>query len=86
MDLGFPELLLIGLVLVIFFGPKKLPELGASLGKAIREFKRSTNEPASQLSEQKTEKGPALSVDSTAPDSHLECDESHDAAISSEKV
>jgi len=39
MDIGFAEMLLIGIVLVLFFGPKKLPELGSSIGKAIKDFK-----------------------------------------------
>jgi sec-independent protein translocase protein TatA len=44
-EFGFPELLLIGIVLVVFFGPKKLPELGTSIGKAIKDFKRTLREP-----------------------------------------
>ncbi len=39
--IGFPELILILVVFVIFFGPSKLPEIGAAIGKAIREFKKS---------------------------------------------
>ena len=35
------ELLLLGLLAVIIFGPKKMPELGRTLGNAIREFKQS---------------------------------------------
>ena len=42
--IGFPELILILVVFVIFFGPSKLPEIGAALGKAIREFKKSLND------------------------------------------
>jgi sec-independent protein translocase protein TatA len=38
---GLPELLLLGLVLLIIFGPKRLPELGRSLGHGMREFKDS---------------------------------------------
>ena len=37
--MGVPELAIIGLVAVVVFGPKKLPELGSSVGKAIRGFK-----------------------------------------------
>lgn len=40
--LGFGELLIIFLVLLIFIGPKKLPELAKGLGKGIREFQRAT--------------------------------------------
>lgn len=38
---GFPELLLLGLVVLILFGPKRLPEMGRGLGKGMREFKDS---------------------------------------------
>lgn len=39
--IGFPELLGLGLVLLLLFGPKRLPELGRSLGGGMREFKDS---------------------------------------------
>jgi sec-independent protein translocase protein TatA len=38
-NIGGSELLVIMLVLFIFFGPKKLPEVGKNLGRAMREFK-----------------------------------------------
>ena len=38
--IGVPELIFIGLIIVLLFGAKKLPEIGNALGKAIREFKR----------------------------------------------
>ena len=38
---GIPELLLLGLVLLLIFGPKRLPEMGRSLGRGAREFKDS---------------------------------------------
>ena len=38
--IGMPELILILVVFVLLFGAQKLPELGASIGKAIREFKK----------------------------------------------
>lgn len=37
--LGPFEILLIGIVALVIFGPKKLPEMGSSLGKAIKNFK-----------------------------------------------
>jgi TatA/E family protein of Tat protein translocase len=43
-QLGFQELLVIFIIALLVFGPKKLPELGKSLGKGLREFKRATNE------------------------------------------
>ena len=39
--IGMPELLLLGLVVLLLFGPKRLPEMGRSLGKGFREFKGS---------------------------------------------
>jgi sec-independent protein translocase protein TatA len=48
--IGFPELLVLGMVLLLIFGPKRLPEMGRSLGRGAREFKDSitgkTEEPA----------------------------------------
>jgi sec-independent protein translocase protein TatA len=40
-NLGFTEIMLILLVVLLLFGAKRLPEVGASFGKGIREFKRS---------------------------------------------
>ncbi len=39
--IGFPELLVLCLVLLLLFGPKRLPEMGRSLGRGMREFKES---------------------------------------------
>ena len=43
-SIGTSELILIGLVALIFFGPRKLPELARTLGKMMNEFRRSTSE------------------------------------------
>lgn len=42
---GMPELVLILAICLVVFGPGKLPQLGASLGGAIRSFRRATDEP-----------------------------------------
>lgn len=42
--LGGPELVLILIVALIVFGPRKLPEMGKSLGKMIAEFRKASNE------------------------------------------
>lgn len=39
--IGMPEILLLGLLALILFGPKRLPEMGRGLGKGMREFKHS---------------------------------------------
>ena len=43
-NLGVPELLLILAVALIVFGPRKLPEIGRTLGKALGEFRRATDD------------------------------------------
>ena len=43
-SLGPAELILIFVVALLVFGPKKLPEIGRSVGKAIREFKKTSDE------------------------------------------
>lgn len=40
-NLGFSEIMIILVVVLLLFGAKRLPEVGASIGKGIREFKRS---------------------------------------------
>lgn len=50
--LGFPELIIIFVVALIVFGPRKLPELGRSLGKSLSEFKRASNELRSTLDDE----------------------------------
>jgi TatA/E family protein of Tat protein translocase len=43
-QLGLQELIFIFIVALLVFGPKKLPDLGKSLGKGMREFRKATNE------------------------------------------
>ena len=43
-QLGLQEIIIIFVIALIVFGPKKLPELGKSLGKGLREFKRATED------------------------------------------
>ena len=51
-SIGMPELIIIFVIALIIFGPRKLPELGRSLGKSIEEFKRASNELKSTLEEE----------------------------------
>jgi TatA/E family protein of Tat protein translocase len=43
-SIGVPELILIFVVALLLFGPRKLPEIGRSLGKALGEFRRASND------------------------------------------
>ena len=51
-SIGMPELIIILVIALIIFGPRKLPELGRSLGKSIGEFKKASNELRSTLEEE----------------------------------
>jgi sec-independent protein translocase protein TatA len=53
--LGMPELILILIIALVIFGPSKLPEMGASVGKAIREFRNATKEPDPEPERKATE-------------------------------
>jgi len=43
-SIGMPELIVILVIALIIFGPRKLPELGRSLGRSLSEFRRASNE------------------------------------------
>ncbi len=67
-SLGMSELIVIFVIALVIFGPRKLPELGRSLGKSIAEFKKATNELHSSLEEEirLEEQRPAVEASSTA--------------------
>jgi sec-independent protein translocase protein TatA len=70
--IGFPEILLLGLVVLLVFGPKRLPEMGRSLGHGLREFKDSvTNSHEKQLDD------PSLAIAEPVSFQHLD----HEAAV-----
>ncbi len=50
--LGIQEMIVILVIALIIFGPKKLPEIGKSLGKGIAEFKKASSELAKTLEEE----------------------------------
>jgi sec-independent protein translocase protein TatB len=49
MNLGWPEMIFIFVMALIIFGPKKLPEIGRQVGRALNEFKRASNEFKAQI-------------------------------------
>jgi TatA/E family protein of Tat protein translocase len=51
-SLGMPELIIIFVIALIVFGPRKLPELGRSLGRGMNEFKRATSAMQSTLEDE----------------------------------
>lgn len=51
-SIGMPELIIIFVIALVIFGPRKLPELGRSLGKSLAEFKRASNELRNTLDEE----------------------------------
>ncbi len=77
-SIGMPELIIILVIALIIFGPRKLPELGKSLGKSINEFKKASTELQNtleqeiKLEEQKEEKARAAAV--APPPTVLEAD------------
>jgi Tat protein translocase TatB subunit len=54
-DIGFQELIIIFIVALIIFGPKKLPEIGRTLGKWVVEIRRGINIAKSQMEEEMKE-------------------------------
>jgi sec-independent protein translocase protein TatA len=74
-SLGMPELIVILVIALIIFGPRKLPELGRSLGKTLAEFKRTSNELRENLeAEVRLDERQAAQVTSkaAAPDTRTE--------------
>ena len=50
-NIGFMELMVILVIVLVLFGARRVPEIGASIGKGIREFKRNINEADQQIRE-----------------------------------
>lgn len=73
-SLGFQELLLIGAVVLVFFGGRKIPEFMRGLGKGIREFNDAKNNVKKELEEglnDTTPSRPATPVQTTASTSEV---------------
>jgi sec-independent protein translocase protein TatA len=56
--IGMPELIIILVIILIIFGAGKLPEIGAGLGKAIKNFKKATTDEEKKSSEKIEQKDP----------------------------
>ncbi len=54
--LGWAEVAVIGVVALLVFGPKKIPEIGSSLGKTLRGFKDEINNPSSDDTDEQQQK------------------------------
>lgn len=73
-SLGFPEILAILVLALLIFGPKRLPEVGRTLGKGLREFRKATTdlkrsvETEIALDETRDPPPPPEPSDSTDPD------------------
>jgi TatA/E family protein of Tat protein translocase len=63
MNLGFPEMIFLFFLALIIFGPKKLPEIGRQIGRALNEFKRASNEFKAQIESEISK----LDVEASAP-------------------
>ena len=74
-SIGMPELIIIFVIALIIFGPRKLPELGRSLGKSIGEFKRASNDLRNTLEEE-------IKVEDTRPPEVAETPSGEPAPVS----
>jgi sec-independent protein translocase protein TatA len=54
-NLGFPELLIIMVVILLLFGAKRIPEIAGSMGKGIREFKKNINDATREVTSETAE-------------------------------
>jgi sec-independent protein translocase protein TatA len=87
-SIGMSELLIIFVIALIVFGPRKLPELGRSLGKSLGEFKRASNDLRNTLEEEihveeqvtKTPPAPAVATAPVTADLHQDDDPHQDQA------
>jgi TatA/E family protein of Tat protein translocase len=79
-SIGMPELIIILVIALIIFGPRKLPELGKSLGRSLNEFKRAstdlqnTLEQEIKLEEQKETAAKARPVDPSPSYDNMDTD------------
>jgi sec-independent protein translocase protein TatA len=63
----WPYLIVLGVIALIIFGPKRLPELGEGLGRAIREFRKATSDIGDSIREETHRPDAATGTTYTAP-------------------
>jgi len=51
-NIGFPEILVVLAIALLIFGPKKLPEIGKSIGRALREFRKTSDDIKEKIEEE----------------------------------
>jgi len=54
-NIGFPGLIIILIIALVIFGPKKLPEIGKAAGQTLREFKKSAHDLTSDVTDEVNE-------------------------------
>ncbi len=60
-NLGFPEILIIMVIVLLLFGAKRIPEIAGSMGKGIREFKKNINDATREIESDAPRYEPRLS-------------------------
>ncbi|MDQ3674294.1 MAG: twin-arginine translocase TatA/TatE family subunit [Gemmatimonadota bacterium] len=68
-NLGFPEILIIMVIILLLFGAKRIPEIAGSMGKGIKEFKKNINEATREIT---SETQPPASSESRLTSAELE--------------
>jgi sec-independent protein translocase protein TatA len=65
-SIGFGEILIILVIALIVFGPRRLPEMGKTVGRSLREFRRATSEIRSEITADLEDEPPRLTVEERA--------------------
>jgi sec-independent protein translocase protein TatA len=76
--IGLPEMALIMVVALLIFGPKKLPEIGRSMGKAVRGFQEASNEFQNEFKREAEQIQQAVKTSAEIEPKKLEAAKSHD--------
>lgn len=76
--LGWPEILLILALVLVLFGPKRLPEIAEAMGKSIRSFKSATRDATRDVKRELDDAGRELKNEPTEPDVGVDKDKQAD--------